>query len=265
MKKVKYLILSFLENYLSLKYLPKVTFKTRGREIVVSKDVIRSTENDDVWFRQICDKSKRVFDLGCNVGEYSLYAGLSSNIEHCLAVDANPKAIQVCVENIASNFINTVDFYCGFVGDDSKESHVDFWFAGHGGASSRYSSMAGTARELESKIKVPVVSLMYLAERYGVPDFIKVDVEGAEYDVIKGGLDVLRKNRIKLLVEVHSAEELSFIQNLTQIIETAKSIGYETWHLPSKKVISEVSEIKKVKRDHVFLIPEGYKLSNYIE
>ena len=125
--------------------------------------------------------------------------------------------------------------------------------------------MAGTAKRLQSKRKVPVVSLNYLADRYGLPDFIKVDVEGAEYDVIKGGIDVLKHNKIKLLIEVHSGEELSFSQNLEKIVEIAKTVNYRTWHLPSKKCITDATEIQDVERDHILLIPEEWNLSDYID
>lgn len=51
--------------------------------------------------------------------------------------------------------------------------------------------------------EVPALTLATAAERYGVPDFIKVDVEGHEVAVITGGLDLLRRHRPHLLIEVH--------------------------------------------------------------
>jgi FkbM family methyltransferase len=43
----------------------------------------------------------------------------------------------------------------------------------------------------------------YFAARGDVPDFVKIDVEGAELQVLRGMLDLIRSTRPRLLVEVH--------------------------------------------------------------
>lgn len=44
------------------------------------------------------------------------------------------------------------------------------------------------------------------ADRHFVPDFIKIDVEGAEAEVLRGAAQILREHGPALLVEVHSVE-----------------------------------------------------------
>jgi FkbM family methyltransferase len=44
-----------------------------------------------------------------------------------------------------------------------------------------------------------------LGERYGVPDFIKIDVEGHEVAVIEGGLNLLKTATPCLFIEIHNA------------------------------------------------------------
>lgn len=51
-----------------------------------------------------------------------------------------------------------------------------------------------------------VVSIDSASERDGSPDFIKVDVDGGELDVLVGGERVLRERRPHLVVETHSKE-----------------------------------------------------------
>ncbi|WAZ20171.1 FkbM family methyltransferase [Streptomyces cinnabarinus] len=59
-------------------------------------------------------------------------------------------------------------------------------------------------RVLERR-SVPCARLDDLDDRYGTPDFIKVDVEGHEVAVIQGGLTLLETARPQLFIEVHSA------------------------------------------------------------
>lgn len=42
------------------------------------------------------------------------------------------------------------------------------------------------------------------SDNYFVPELIKIDVEGAEYDVLQGGLRTLKKHKPILVIEVHS-------------------------------------------------------------
>ena len=56
------------------------------------------------------------------------------------------------------------------------------------------------------RLTVPTVTLDEAAERYGMPDLVKLDVEGAENLVLEGGRRVMREVRPTLIVEVHGAE-----------------------------------------------------------
>ena len=51
------------------------------------------------------------------------------------------------------------------------------------------------------------VSLQDFISQYGnSPDVIKLDVEGAEADVLRGGLDFLRERKPSLLLSVHGSD-----------------------------------------------------------
>ena len=60
------------------------------------------------------------------------------------------------------------------------------------------SSQTGGVRETQT---VMTVSLDWMAERIPVPDVLKIDVEGAEEKVFRGGLNLLRSKRPILLFE----------------------------------------------------------------
>lgn len=79
-------------------------------------------------------------------------------------------------------------------------------------------------------IEVECVSLEQLI-RQGLPepDFIKIDVEGAEEFVIKGGRSILQKKKPTLMIEVHSPEigkrcmtHLSEIYSNIIVLETGR-------------------------------------------
>jgi methyltransferase FkbM-like protein len=47
-------------------------------------------------------------------------------------------------------------------------------------------------------------TLDLIAEKIGMPDFIKMDIDGGEFDALAGGVTVLRERLPSLIVETHS-------------------------------------------------------------
>lgn len=63
------------------------------------------------------------------------------------------------------------------------------------------------AEKNQQQIEVDCTSLDSLMNQdYQLPDFIKIDVEGAEEFVIKGGLQLLQQKKPLLMIEIHSPE-----------------------------------------------------------
>jgi FkbM family methyltransferase len=59
---------------------------------------------------------------------------------------------------------------------------------------------------IERRRPVAAITLDKLSTLYGVPDLIKIDVEGCEYKVIKGAASLLASRYPKWIIEIHSTE-----------------------------------------------------------
>ena len=70
-------------------------------------------------------------------------------------------------------------------------------------------------------------------------DFIKIDVEGMEYDVLMGGNDSIEKYKPTLCIEIWDPENLKNIQNdLSEIGYTMKKIqGYDYLFIHKQRII----------------------------
>jgi hypothetical protein len=55
-------------------------------------------------------------------------------------------------------------------------------------------------------------------------DWIKIDVEGAEFEVLKGSIETLSSKNMSLLVEIHNINDPSHYNN---VIELLKHHNYE--------------------------------------
>jgi len=65
-----------------------------------------------------------------------------------------------------------------------------------------------------TSITVRLATLDALADRYGPPDVVKMDVEGAEADVLAGAGRVLATRRPVLLIELHGDEQPALVKQV---------------------------------------------------
>ena len=65
------------------------------------------------------------------------------------------------------------------------------------------------------------------------PDFVKIDVEGAELDVLRGMVKVLQDHRPSLIVELDDEIESACNQKLTACQDYMREFGYEFRELPN--------------------------------
>jgi len=121
--------------------------------------------------RALARPGMRCFDIGSGVGYYSLALARRCGAE-VVAVDASPSVAAELHRNVAGNDL-PITVIEGRVGENETEGHLTI------------DGLAGT---------------------HFVPDFIKMDIEGAETAALRGAANVLARHAPSLVIEVHGSE-----------------------------------------------------------
>jgi FkbM family methyltransferase len=153
-------------------------------------------------FREVVRPGAVVFDVGANVGAYALvFAEWVGPRGRVYAFEPAPDAREGLLTHLRLNHLDDrVE-----VSDAAMSSAVGraaFGLHPSGGASSLQIDSVDRARVIE----VPAETLDHFCASRGVqPDVIKIDVEGAELDVLRGGRETLTRPGIQVFVEFHPA------------------------------------------------------------
>lgn len=244
---------------------PKTNYSVNGQWLVASRGAFfRKGEKDDAWLYALSRHHRCIVDVGCNIGQSSLLMLLGS-ANRMLCIDPNPKALARCAENlIYNNLAARVTFINAFVGS-VEDRELDFYTIGIGAAGSMYAGFAKTARLHKQSFRVKTRTLDTICQDAGVePDLIKIDVEGAEKDVLWGiGKSVLIQ-KPTILVEVHSGPELSIITNTEAILTWCKAHQYTPYYLKNHSLLETVSIIASRGRYHLLLLPADAPYPDYL-
>ena len=136
------------------------------------------------------------FDIGANAGYFSLLwsrsVGASGRV---VAVEPLPRNIEFLERHLAMNGISNVHVVRKAISDHRGTAR--FCVDGH--STSRLSDSGG--------LLVQVTTLDDLVEELGCPpDVMKVDIEGAELELLRGAKQVLENDRPVIFLALHSKD-----------------------------------------------------------
>ncbi len=167
------------------------------------------------WIDSFTSESKIIFyDIGANIGIYSLYAGKKHGKKiQTFAFEPLSQNISSLSNNIYINSLSGIIMpYCVAISEHSGFSklHIPSNRFRSGGNRSQFSdnindagSIAGkTIIHSEGTFGVNLDDLCYKFD-FPIPNYIKIDVDGIELNILKGAKNLLKDRRLKsLLIEL---------------------------------------------------------------
>ncbi len=179
-------------------------------------------------FQRFITPGSVIFDVGANIGVYTIIgAKKTGTFGNVYAFEPDPRNYKFLRRNIKSHHLVNVravnKAIANTVGDVTLYIHGD-------PTSSRIVKSSWRAEGIVGIHRVEVTTIDKFAETYKISniDVMKMDVEGAELEVIKGAERTLQKlNSAVVFFEL--APRLSTKPKIMELLELLNILGFQIW------------------------------------
>lgn len=165
------------------------------------------------------NKPYLIFDLGFYNGDSSEYY-LQNNCE-VVGVECNPNLVKYNEEKFKHYIPNNLILINNAISDIDNQI-IPFFLSKHPVWSSAYKQIAERLEKAE-EIKVKTITLKSLIEKYGCPDYCKIDIEGNDVIAVRSLMDLdIKPKVISVEAECLGVGEQSTIN----MIDELYNVGY---------------------------------------
>jgi len=177
------------------------------------------------------DKTPVVYDIGANTGYYSILAA-SLHSARVYSFEPLPEHLTCLTSSSHLNRVeDNITMYQTALSDTDEER--DFYLGGSG--SSFDPLFLGNASAKHIKVRSTQLDALRQKEKINLPDFVKIDVEGSEYAVLRGAIETIGAALPVLFIEIASTlreHNRGFVHHdYEKIFELLASLGYKSFIL----------------------------------
>ena len=192
------------------------------------------------------------WDIGANIGFYTCL--LASQVENTGAVVAFEPAAHTCDylhENISLNQFTNVNVVNKGIGDKSEQGNLYYSEAAltEGTASLKYAEGRAASESVTLDTIDNLISVL------PPPNFIKIDVEGYQLEVLRGGESCLKTHAPLLMAELKDVGETNR-GDFSRVEKYVTDLGYSLYEI-GKYSLKRCAHISDSKRRNFFLANEN--------
>lgn len=181
-------------------------------------------------FQKLVKPGMNVVDIGAHIGFYTLLAArLVGRKGRVYAFEPNPEVLDFLVRNIVENGYQEIVHVIPKAAA-SQHGKTRLYLSNlESGEASFYPSQQVSG----SGVEVETVSLdeFFAGEGWPRIDVMKVDVEGAEVEVLKGMKELVRRNRaLKLIVEFSPHAQIKAVGSPVVVLNVLLDLGFKSFY-----------------------------------
>jgi FkbM family methyltransferase len=214
----------------------------------------------DYWMK-LAPHAVIIFDIGANVGLYSLLAAAVNPASRIHAFEPTPEIGEAFRENIRRNRLKNIFVSSLGVGNGSGQAFLQRFMGGE----DIYDGMNFiSAQKTESaNLPISVIAIADYCRQNGLAriDLMKMDIEGGEYDALLGAKNLLESQAIGcIFLELVESHARRFDHSTVEIKRLLANAGYQISTLHSGKLVSvPIEKVHNGQGDNVIAFAPDFK------
>lgn len=218
-------------------------------------------EEGTLWcFQKIIKRGDIILDVGANIGLTSIYAGiLTGETGKVFSFEPLPTTFNILLENIHLNKLKNIIALNLALENRTGEAFIYENLHINRGAASLYKNQTNKG----IPVKVDTLNNFIKSQSIANIDFIKIDIEGSELDMLKGGADFFRKSKKPIICIEYSSEVKSKYDPLLIYKILKFDFGYnlfkQQWGKESKSPLVPIkSEFDLPYHNNIYCFQENH-------
>uniref|UniRef100_A0A6C0DCE5 Methyltransferase FkbM domain-containing protein n=1 Tax=viral metagenome TaxID=1070528 RepID=A0A6C0DCE5_9ZZZZ len=213
--------INLMNNDLSLCKVKDEYYYTIAKDISIGSRTIRKGYIWDEYLRlqidKISDINQCAIDIGANIGYHSIY--MSKKFKQVYSFEPQKEIFNILNLNIKKNNITNIITYNNAVGNENKKIKL----------SCSNNSIHNSIKKIDED-GCESVNMIRLddIQRLNNIGYIKIDVEGYEYNVLLGAINLIKKYRPIIIFEEHNDIKMFDTPNTINLLE---ELNYEVIRL----------------------------------
>lgn len=217
-------------------------------------DFLTRTTREQEFLAGLDLVGRTVYDIGGHEGVFTLFFARAVGPQgRVIAFEPNPRSAARLAENVALNGFTNVELHRLALGSEPTTAMLVVNPQSTG--RSRLLDLENNHSEGTDRIAVEVDSLDRWIDAKRLPraDFIKIDTEGFEHEVLTGARATLERGRPQLFIEIHGSGPEQKAANAHAVVTLLTEVGYAITHVESQRAVApETSEVASV--GHIYCV-----------
>jgi len=173
-------------------------------------------------FRSLLKPGDTVYDIGGDAGYYTLlFSKAAGPTGRVVVFEPIPKALERIAENLELNGAGNVTLINTALGSKAGSFVLEKPFE-----DSRINLARTNARESDITVTVERFDTLAQSQSIPVPSLVKMDVEGAELEVLQGMEDLVKNHHPSFVIELHPQFLPQFGASVDDVVHWLETRGY---------------------------------------
>jgi FkbM family methyltransferase len=194
-----------------------------------------------------------ILDIGGNIGFHAVSLGSEFPNAKVYSFEPIPKTFAYLKKHVEANGLKNVQVFNHGFSDSEKDLVFYFYPEGSGNASSANLSERTDAEKITCHVSVVD---KFVKEKNLKVDFIKCDVEGAEFFVFKGAEQVLKEQRPIVFAEILRKWSRKFGYEPNEIFDFFSGLNYQAYVVRGSELVKFGKMTEDTMETNFFFLPK---------